>query len=217
MNTDAKKEYEARKAEKEKQRAGEKATAQRPHKTGSTIRWAVGIAIIVAIGYWFYSLIDEQLPQGEDFSVTYEEVGREHIALDPELIVEYNSNPPSSGSHYSKPAVPGDYTDSLPDKVMIHNLEHGDIWITYQPHIDPAIIEDLKRFNAAKVIATPRPENETDVALVAWKRVDAFNLDETDDAGRRAQDFITRYINRGPERIPAAAAGHNGYNPETGE
>src|SRR3989344_5078 len=43
----------------------------------------------------------------------------------------YNSNPPTSGPHYEQPSRWGVSQAELPDEQLIHNLEHGGIWISY--------------------------------------------------------------------------------------
>lgn len=213
-----KEEYEAKKATKEEQRNAKGKEQRKPHTTRSAVRVGVALIILGLIGYGIYSSIKEKLPQGEDVSVAYEEIGRGHIALDAEFT--YNSNPPTSGDHYVRPATPGfyDVTDlSIPDKVLVHNLEHGDVWIAYKPTISADVKDIIEKFAAAKVIVTPREENETDLAIVAWARLDAFDISDNVDIAVRIQDFITRHSNRAPERIPAGAGIHsNTYNPETG-
>ncbi|MDO8564921.1 MAG: DUF3105 domain-containing protein, partial [bacterium] len=87
----------------------------------------------------------------------------------------------------------------------IHNLEHGDVWITYHPRVSEEIKEELKKFAFAKVLISPREANDTDIALVAWERVDKFNLDGGELPEDRIRDFIKRYRNKGPEQIPAGA------------
>ena len=66
----------------------------------------------------------------------------------------------------------------------------------------------LRKFAAAKIIIAPREANDLDVSLVAWGRVDSFNLEEGEVSRQRIEDFITRYVNRGPERVSAPAQGH---------
>lgn len=46
-------------------------------------------------------------------------------------IVEYSTSPPTSGDHWAIPASCGFYEDGLPDEQIVHNLEHGNIVISY--------------------------------------------------------------------------------------
>lgn len=213
-----KKSYEEKKREKEQKRETQ-ARAQKQKNTGRLLlRWIIALVILALLSWGGYSLVKDQLPQTEDFSAVFPDQGRQHIPLEQDFT--YNSNPPSSGNHHGRPAATGFYDIDdpvIPDRVIVHNLEHGDIWVTYKPNVPEDVKEVLRGLAAVKVIVTPREANDTDLAVVAWTRVDAFDLDEEADYERRIQDFITRYINRGPERIPAGAGGHNTYDPVAGE
>lgn len=164
---------------------------------------------LAGAGWWFVREVKERIPAIEDQSVAYPELGREHIPVGAEH-PPYNSNPPSSGWHYGDAAKLGFYdVNEVPpaDENLIHNLEHGEIWIAYHPTLATSTREQLKQLtDESLVVITPRTTNDTDVALVAWGRVDKFNLDS--DAGldeSRINDFITRYRNRGPEKVPPSA------------
>lgn len=111
----------------------------------------------------------------------------------------YNSNPPTSGPHYERPANWGFYTEPLPDEQLVHNLEHGGIWISYKDPSAP-FLEDLREFTkryAIKVIVTPRPANDSPIAVAAWRRLlklESFDRDQI-------ENFIKVYINKGPEKV----------------
>ena len=169
-------------------------------------KYAIITIIIVAIGYGIYILAQSASPKGKDFSRPIPIIGESHIAIDDQL-PEYNSNPPTSGPHYGQTARSGFREEAIPDQNIIHNLEHGDIWIAYHPRIADEIKEELKQFAAAKVIITPREANETDIALAAWGRLDAFNTEGGALPIERIKDFIKRYSNKGPERISGASGG----------
>lgn len=120
------------------------------------------------------------------------------------LILSYNSNPPTSGPHYPEAAKEGFYDYELPDEQLVHNLEHGDIWISYKNGLDQKIIDKLKEFAGRKIIITMRSKNDKDIALAAWRRLDKFNLKGnsiTKEELKRISDFIKRYKNRGPEKV----------------
>lgn len=148
--------------------------------------------------------IDKSKPKSFDFSVAVPSLGRDHIEVGT-THAEYNSNPPSSGPHYVQTARNKFYETAVPDEYVIHNLEHGDIWIAYKPTITDKDKNLLKDFAWSKVIITPREKNEYDISLVAWGRVDNFNIKDVPDYETRISDFIKRYRNKGPEKIPAGA------------
>lgn len=128
-----------------------------------------------------------------------------HIEVGAEPAQPYNSNPPTSGQHYATPARPGFRGEAIADGHLIHSLEHGLVWVSYHPRIGDEA-EKLRSITTPVTVVTPREANDTDIAIAAWGRLDTFDLeDETidEDDKQRISDFVTRYANRGPERIPA--------------
>src|SRR2546430_8502451 len=72
----------------------------------------------------------------------YPELGREHI-FPGQAHPDYNSNPPTSGWHFPQPADWGYYNGELPDELVVHNLEHGGIWISFKSADDTEVINKL--------------------------------------------------------------------------
>src|SRR3989344_7719831 len=110
--------------------------------------------ILVAVGVWFFSKSPtltkpEESTKAEAVStpvlgtVDYDIVSRDHIAQGT-VGSGYNSNPPSSGPHWQGPAKNGFYDTVLPDQQLIHNLEHGHIWIAYKPDVGDEVKNKLK-------------------------------------------------------------------------
>lgn len=132
---------------------------------------------------------------------SYPNQGQEHVG--PEHKHIYNSNPPTSGWHFPQPAEWGIYQDELPDETVIHNLEHGGIWISYKPTISEDIKGKLENFYTKygrKIIVTPRSKNDSDIAVAAWNRLDKFSAAEYSD--ERVARFIKAFRNKGPEFVP---------------
>ncbi len=125
-----------------------------------------------------------------------------HIQPDEPLPGLYLSNPPVSGWHYGQTVEWGIYDKELVDQNVIHNLEHGGIWISYKPSIiPPDVLENLKRVAGrykSKVVLAPREANNDMIALAAWGRLDKF--DYFDEA--RIIKFIKALKNKGPEFVP---------------
>ena len=158
------------------------------------------VLVIGALGLWatvYLKNKDASLP-----GVFYPNQGRDHIDVGTHK-PNYHSNPPTSGNHYPAPAEWGVYQEELPDETLIHNLEHGGIWISYKPGISKDMKEKLESFYqkwGSKVIVTPRAANDTDIALAAWTYLDKFNV--TDFSEERVEKFIKAYRNKGPEFVP---------------
>lgn len=90
--------------------------------------WGIVLVVLIGLvgmGYFIKSQNNQPLP-GEVFDIT----GRNHIPDDTKAS-NYNSNPPTSGDHYNQPADWGIYPEALPDERVVHNLEHGGVWVSY--------------------------------------------------------------------------------------
>jgi uncharacterized protein DUF3105 len=124
--------------------------------------------------------------------------GREHEQPgDPPTV--YKTNPPTSGKHYPTPANWGYNADPLPDDVLVHNLEHGGVWISYKgiSKAEIGILKDVADRHLNGVIVTPRATDDENVAMAAWqhsrkcKKVDAVVID----------DYIKKFCGKGPEQV----------------
>lgn len=147
--------------------------------------------------------IAEQNPPGDlsipDTSVSYPNLGQQHIAVG-QTHPAYNSNPPTSGWHYIDPAPWGVYKNQLPDETLIHNLEHGGIWLSYKDTTNQEIINqllDIASKYPSHIIVEPRPQNDSPVAVAAWRQL--LKMDTVDADVIYA--FIRRYRKNGPENV----------------
>lgn len=198
--------YQSKRERREQRREEERRARQRNRFMRQVQNYAIAAISAIAIGFGLYFLMQGAAPEGEDFSRPVPVMGEEHINIGSPL-PEYNSNPPTSGPHYEQTARSGFREEEIPDQHIIHNLEHGDVWIAYHPRIADSAKEALKQFAAAKVIITPREANDADIALAAWGRLDTFDLENNAMPVTRIKDFIRRYTNKGPEQIFGASGG----------
>jgi cyclophilin family peptidyl-prolyl cis-trans isomerase len=90
------------------------------------------------------------------------------------------SNPPTYGPHHPSPLEPsGVYTTEQDDATMVHNLEHGEIWISYDPaQLTVAEINRLTEFvrsfgEDSGIFLTPRAANDDarPIAVASWGRL----------------------------------------------
>lgn len=124
-------------------------------------------------------------------------VGGSHVSQG--TTVRYNSDPPACGDHWPSPAEWGAYSSPLPDEQLVHNLEHGGIWISHKG-IDQATLArlgELARKYPQAVVLTPRPQNTVPITLASWCRLE--KLDVFDE--QRIVAFISANINRSPEKL----------------
>lgn len=164
------------------------------------IFWVVGILILLVV--LVYAVISWKGSRNRDLpGQLIPDQGREHVA--PGHVHTYNSNPPTSGWHNPRAAEWGVYKEELPDEMLIHNLEHGGIWISYPPGISEDVRKKLESFYdkyGRKIIVEPRSKNDADIALAAWNRLDKFPVFEYSD--ERVEKFIKVFRNKGPEFVP---------------
>jgi hypothetical protein len=126
--------------------------------------------------------------------------GRDHVPDGTE--VDYESEPPTSGSHYASWAPPDVYREVVPDELLVHNLEHGHIVIYY----DPSRLTDASATKITEltneydgqwdaVLAVPRPDMGNELTVTAWTY--KLELDEFDE--EMIDAFVDAYRGKGPE------------------
>jgi len=202
----AKESYEAEKALKQQEKDRARGQQKGQKQTNNFVRYGIILAIVGVVGYGLFALIQKEEPQEEDLSKAFEILGAQHIDIGA-VHPAYNSNPPSSGWHYSQPANTGFRKDAPADEHIVHSLEHGDIWIAYHPRVADEVRDRIKKFAGPRVVVTSREANDFDISLVAWGRVDSFNAEDDLVDEQRVRDFINRYKNRGPEKVTGPVLG----------
>ncbi|MDR7485524.1 MAG: DUF3105 domain-containing protein [Armatimonadota bacterium] len=139
-------------------------------------------------------------PSGLEGVQVFGDQGAAHITLG-QAHPSYNSNPPTSGWHTPFTAPWGVHRTSIADEIIVHNLEHGGIWISYRDASDTALVEKLEALVSryrSKVILTPRSINDSRIAVAAWTRL--LKLEEYDE--QKIVAFINAFKNKGPEMVP---------------
>ena len=196
-NLESKNEYFAKKEEKDK--AVQEERRKKMIKKVST--WLValvvfGLLVLPVYNFFKKAEVEQAVGAGEYFQAQ----NRDHIKMGDSHPV-YNSNPPAGGWHYDISAQTGIYDTAFPDEQLIHNLEHGHIWIAYKPNLSAEQIKklaDIAKIYGSKIIMTPREANDTPIVFVAWEYL--LKMETLDEA--RAKAFINTYRGNGPETIP---------------
>jgi hypothetical protein len=88
--------------------------------------------------------------------------------------VDYSDAPPTSGQHWPTPAPCGFYSEGLPDERVVHNLEHGNIVVSYN-FTNPAqvtalrqVLDGVSQFDDWGVARSYDKIPDGQVALAAW-------------------------------------------------
>lgn len=131
-----------------------------------------------------------------------------HSITDPsKTSPQWNTDPPTSGPHYAVAAIFGTYEDEVEMSRLVHDLEHGGIYILYGKDVPDATVEQLRAFyedHRAGTIMAPLDRLGGEFALGAWV-VDGdthsgFLAKCTEFDKNAASTFFRSLQFRGPER-----------------
>ena len=132
---------------------------------------------------------------------TPEEQEGEHIPEgDPHA--PYSSSPPTSGPHYETPAAAGFYPDQQVIEAVVHNLEHSQIVIWYDPNASQETLDQLELLvdqEPQATLAVPYDEIEApnEIVLTAWGALQACEKISQEVV----DDFRRKYQGQGPEKL----------------
>lgn len=127
-----------------------------------------------------------------------------NVHIDNDQTVEYSTSPATSGDHWATPISCGFYEDGLSDERIVHNLEHGNIVVSYNLATDGEVdqLRDaLEGIGKNAIWGVTRSYDKIPsgtVALAAWGVLDT--MQEVDED--RIKTFFDTYSGAlGPERI----------------
>ena len=137
---------------------------------------------------------------------TYPEVAATHVTAP----VSYAQTPPAGGNHYAQWLNCGVYTQPVPAENAVHDLEHGAVWITYNPATVTG--DDLATLQG-KVpktysVLSPWEGLDTPVVISAWGA--QVKLDSVNDP--RLAQFVKKFWQSGtaPEKGAPCTGGLDG-------
>lgn len=118
---------------------------------------------------------------------TFDTVEAQHV----QTAVDYEMTPPAGGPHNPTWLNCGIYEEEVPNEYAVHSLEHGAVWVTYDPEqVQGADLDALRSaMPRSYMILSPFPGLEAPVVASAWGVQVA--LDGVDDP--RLSDFIVKY------------------------
>lgn len=163
---------------------------------------------VIGLGYLLYlSLRPEPEITG---LIQYPRLTRGHEL---NLELPFGELPPAGGTHDPVWQNCGIYDEPLNSAHVIHSMEHGAAWITYQPDLPAdqvAAIQDRFR-GQTYIVISPYPEQRSPIVLTAW----GVQLEVDDLNDRRVNQFIERY-RLGPTTPERGAACTNGIGEPIG-
>jgi Protein of unknown function (DUF3105) len=159
----------------------------------------LGVALLVVIGLAVVLLLrdDDSPPAGLGDVRTYTDLSRAHVAGE----VNYPQSPPVGGAHDPIWLNCGVYDRPVREENAVHSLEHGAVWITYQPGLSADEIDGLAAKLPEKGILSPFPDQDAPVVVTVWGA--QLALDGPDDP--RLDLFIKEYGDGKDAPEPTAA------------
>ncbi|APH02737.1 MULTISPECIES: DUF3105 domain-containing protein [Janibacter] len=171
---------------------------------------AVVIALIAGtVGYAIVSERDDRRAAGDLSGVkTFDYTGGNHV----EGKIDYKESPPVGGEHNGVWLNCGTYDTPVPDEHAVHSLEHGAVWIGYDPDLPEA---DVKKLDDAlpdtyTILSPYEGKMPGKIVLSAWSN--QLSVDSADDP--RIKGFIKEY-RQGKQTPEPGAACTGGVTPET--
>ena len=103
--------------------------------------------------------------------------------------VAYPQDPPVGGAHSPIWLACGAYDEPVREENAVHDLEHGAVWITYDPDITPDDVATLEAALPDNGIMSPRDALPSPVVVTVWGT--QLRLDGADD--KRLGLFLEEY------------------------
>lgn len=167
-----------------------------------TLRIWVPIAV-VALAVVAFVIYQGTRPEVEGVVTVEAAVPNQH---DDELKIPFGGTPPMGGPHASVWQNCGIYETPVEGQYAIHSMEHGAVWITYNPDlpVDQVVaLQDMVR-GKGYLLLNPYPEQTSAIVLTVWDR--QLAVDSVDDM--RITQFLDQYSQiRGPESGAACSGG----------
>lgn len=152
-------------------------------------------AAIVIVGFvWLVARdVGNPLPEGSGVAPDSVEQVAMESPLHTEEPVAYPTDPPAGGPHDPVWLRCRAYDEPVRNENAVHALEHGAVWLSYQPGVvDDATVSELERFaNRAEIIVSPYPGQPAPIVLTAWGQ--QLQLDAYDES--TVADFISAFQN----------------------
>ena len=123
-----------------------------------------------------------------------------------ESAVTYKENPPVGGEHHPVWLNCGVYDAPVRNENAVHSMEHGAVWITYEPDLPAADVDTLKDVAPdTYALLSPYEGLPAPVVVSAWGK--QLALTGADDP--RLEEFIKEY-RQGPQTPEPGALCTNG-------
>jgi hypothetical protein len=203
----------SREAAQEKAAALRKAQAAKDKRRRLLLIGGAGVLILAIVGGVFVLVQNETGTPDSTVSLdavkTFPNLTSNHV----QGTVKYAQTPPVGGDHAGVWLNCGIYTEPVPSENAVHDMEHGAVWITYQPELPAADIKKLTDEVKGQTYITmsPFPGLPAPVVASAWGK----QLTLTGASDPRLEAFIKEY-KQGPQTPEPGASCTGGIGEPNG-
>jgi hypothetical protein len=175
----------------------------------------VTLAVMLVAGVAAVPMLDGAEPRRSERTyaglgavVTYDDLSVSHTDDD----VDYPMTPPAGGPHDPVWLECGAYDQPLRDENAVHDLEHGAVWIAYDPDLSADDVSTLEDALPQNGIMAPYPGLPAPVVVTVWGR--QLRLDGADD--ERLALFVAEFGHSETAPEPNASCAGGATDPNGG-
>ncbi|MFX1821317.1 DUF3105 domain-containing protein [Pseudarthrobacter sp. CC4] len=150
--------------------------------------WTVGIAVAAGLVIFAVtSTLPKSPPAAIDGVQSFSGLSSNHVTTP----VKYAQTPPVGGNHSAVPLNCAVYSEPVPNENAVHSLEHGAVWVTYDPTaVSGAQLDVLRKdIPSTYAILSPYSGDPSPVVASAW----GVQLKASGVNDPRIKDFIAKY------------------------
>ncbi|WP_055481778.1 DUF3105 domain-containing protein [Sphaerimonospora mesophila] len=164
-----------------------RAEQKRKERRVALLMWGIGgLVIVVLVGLVAVYVVNDRSSKSLDGVASYKYEGSDH-SWDK---VAYAETPPVGGRHNYIWQNCGIYDKPIHNEHAVHSLEHGAVWITYQPDLPKAEVDKLKTLASADyMLLSPYPGLPAKIVASSWNH--QLKFDSADDP--RLPVYIKKY------------------------
>ena len=201
-----KQQRDARRAEKVAAMQKQMAAQKRNQRIG-LIAGITGGVLVLALVIGFVVVGSTPKADPDDIEIeglaTFGTLAATHVDTAVDYEADYDMNPPAGGNHNAAWLNCGVYDQPQQNENAVHALEHGAVWVTYDPDaLSEAEVETLRNeVPSTYSILSPYPGLPAPVVISAWSA--QVQLHGVDDP--RLDSFVQKYWKSASAPEPGAS------------
>lgn len=172
---------------------------------------AAAVLALVLVGVVAFVIVQSESERGAvreaaeadiDGVEVYEDLTQNHVTTP----VTYEQMPPVGGDHLPSWQNCGFYSTPIQNEAGVHSLEHGAVWVTYDPELPAEDVDALEALASENSYMLVSPMEDLPSPLVASAWGHQLQLDSVDDD--RLEVFLVKYLQG--EQTPELGASCSG-------